>query len=424
MLRWPTGLLGPRPGLKEINLICWGGFVAFIAIPVVVILCIRARMGLDLIRGLHSDFTYFYGIGRIVNQYSAARVYDYPLQQTIFNQIYPLQNGVYGPSPYPPFVALLFSCFARLSFDAAYVLWGVTSLLLYFLGVRLAARRFLPRDRYVFSIVLCLALAFYPFFFETLINAQLAAVGFFAVSVAVSRDGMGKYVQSGLALSLLAYKPTLLVLLLPMLLVTRRFRTLVGFVGGVALLALVTTAIAGAGIWSAYANFLLEFGRVAGINGHSSLQLWQFVDLNSFSSAIMGGHIWIRWVILISAGGAAGWLAYLLWKSTGLGEAGDKLAWAATLTFTLLINVYVPMYDCVLVVIAVILSFSALKEREWTNGSNWMILLALLIFACSWITEAFARRHGIQIMSVVLVTLGLAQLGSLQSLVYQEKLSG
>jgi hypothetical protein len=113
-LRWPTRLLGPPPGLKEINLICWGSFVVFLLIPVCVILVIHARTGSDLIRGLHSDFTYFYGIGRIVNEYSVARVYDYQLQQRIFNEMYPLQSGVYGPSPYPPFVALVFSCFARL----------------------------------------------------------------------------------------------------------------------------------------------------------------------------------------------------------------------------------------------------------------------------------------------------------------------
>ena len=197
-LRWPTRLLGPRPGLKEINLVCWGSFVVFLVIPVAVILCIQARMGSDLIRGLHSDLTYFYGIGRIVNEYSAARVYDYPLQQKIFNEIYPLQVGVYGPSPYPPFVALVFSCFARLPFDVAYLLWGAISLLLYFFGLRIVARPFALQDRYIFSILLCLALAFYPFFFETLVNAQLAAVAFFAVSVAISRDRDGEFLQSGI----------------------------------------------------------------------------------------------------------------------------------------------------------------------------------------------------------------------------------
>jgi hypothetical protein len=45
-----------------------------------------------------------------------------------------------------------------------------------------------------------------------------------------------------------------------------------------------------------------------------------------------------------------------------------------------------------------------------------MVLLSLLIFGCSWITEAFARRHGIQIISILLVILGLAQLGCLQAL--------
>jgi hypothetical protein len=421
-LRWPTRLLGPPPGLKEISLICWGSFVVFLVIPVGVILVIHARMGSDLIRGLHSDFTYFYGIGRIVNEYSTARVYDYQLQQKIFNEIYPLQNGVYGPSPYPPFVALVFSCFARLPFDLAYLLWGATSLLLYFFGLRIMARQFALQNSYIFSIMLCLALAFFPFFFETLVNAQLAAVAFFAVSVAISQDRAGNYMQSGLALSFLTYKPTLLLLLLPMLFLTRRFRTVIGFGSGVALIVFLTTAIAGIGIWPVYGQFLIEFSRVAGINGHSTLQLWQFVDLHSFSSAAVGVHARIGSAILIGAAGTiAGWLAYLLWKSKGLGTAQEQLAWAATLTWTLLINVYVPMYDCLLVVIAVILSLSALKKLQWDQ--NWMVLLSVLIFACSWITEAFARRHGIQIISILLVILGLAQLGYLYSLTRQVPLA-
>jgi hypothetical protein len=121
-------------------------------------------------------------------------------------------------------------------------------------------------------------------------------------------------------------------------------------------------------------------------------------------------------VILISAAAAATWLAYLLLKSKVLGIAGEQLVWAATLTWTLLFNVYVPMYDCVFVVIALILTLSALKELEWSKGRNWMFLLSLLIFVFSWITEAYARRHGIQIMSILLVMLGLAQLACLQSL--------
>jgi len=417
-LRWPTRLLGPPPGLKEINLICWGSFVVFLVIPVAVILCIQARMGSDLIRGLHSDFTYFYGIGRIVNEYSAARVYDYHLQQRIFNEIYPLQKGAYGPSPYPPFVALVFSCFARLPFDLAYLLWDAISLLLYFFGLRILARQFALQDGYVFSIVLCLALAFFPFFFETLVNAQLAAVAFFAISVAISQDRAAKYMQSGLALSFLTYKPTLLLLLLPMLLLTRRFRTMIGFLSGVALIAFLTTVIAGIGIWPVYGHFLAEFSRVAGISGHSTLQLWQFVDLNSFSSAAAGGRTRIGSAILIGAAGTiAAWLAYLLWKSKGLGIAQEQLAWAATLTWTLLINVYVPMYDCLLVVIALILTLSALEKLGWNR--NWMVLLSVVIFACSWITEAFARHHGIQVMSLLLLILGLAQLFCLQSLTRQ-----
>ena len=51
---------------------------------------------------------------------------DYSLQQKIFNGINPAPGeGFYGPSPYPPFVALFFSLFARLPFNWALMFSGL-----------------------------------------------------------------------------------------------------------------------------------------------------------------------------------------------------------------------------------------------------------------------------------------------------------
>ncbi len=58
-----------------------------------------------------------------------------------------------------------------------------------------------------------------------------------------------------MALSILAYKPTLLLLLIPMLLLTRRFRAVRIHIG-VVMLILAATACGGMQIWPAYAHFL------------------------------------------------------------------------------------------------------------------------------------------------------------------------
>jgi hypothetical protein len=183
-------------------------------------------------------------------------LYDYNLQQKIFNQIYPAHEAFYGPSPYPPYVALFFRPFARVSFESAYLLWMGISLALYIAGIAAAVKEVFPRERLKISLIFCFALAFYPFVFGTLLNGQLASVAVFSIGLAIFQERHSNPFCSGLALSILAYKPTLLFLLLPMLLLTRRSKTLFGFIFGTVILIVVATAFTGIQIWPTYAHML------------------------------------------------------------------------------------------------------------------------------------------------------------------------
>ena len=417
-IHWPDRILGPRPGLKEVNLACWALFVAFLIVPVSIVFWLHSQTGSGSIRNLHFDFVYFYGIGQIAHQYPAVRVYDFVLQQKTFNQIYPLHT--YGPSPYPPFVALFFSLFARTSFETAYLLWAVVSLALYTVGIAATANEVFPGDRLKTSLTFCFALAFYPFSFETLLNGQLAAVAVCAVGLAISQERRSRPFRSGLALSMLAYKPTLLLLILPMLLLTRRFKSLFGFMTGAVVLMLVATAWAGVHIWPAYWRFLRGFGHVAGLGGQSALRLWQFVDFRSLSYAVPGGRSMVALAVLICLGAAIGtWLVVLLYRSATGEKPEQYLAWAVTLTWTLLLNVYVPIYDSVLVTIAVLLTLGALRDTPWSRASGWTIALSILILLSSRVTESIAQRHGIQLLSILIAVLGFGQLCLLHRLVHK-----
>jgi len=88
----------------------------------------------------------------------------------------------------------------------------------------------------------------------------------------------------------------------------------------------------------------------------------------------------------------------------------QNLAWASTLTWTLLLNVYVPIYDSVLAVIAIILTLGALKRLQLGAAMGWAVFLSMLIFAVSWITVSMALSHQVQLLSILLGMLGLGQL--------------
>jgi len=410
-LRWPSEFLGPMPGLNELHLACWTLVIVFFILRFCIPVWIQFKGGRGSIPLVPNDFTYFYGIGHIVNDYPAARLYDYGLQLQVFNDIYRPSTRAYGPSPYPPFVAVFFSLFAHFGFRLAFFLWMACSLFLYGVGIVAAVKDFFPNERIKVSLIFCFAVAFYPFFWGIFVNGQITSVAVGAVGLAVYLERRMRFIQSGLALSILAYKPTLLVLLIPMLLVTRRFRTLAGFATGVAALMLVGTAFGGLQIWPEYARLLSLFGQLTGMNGQSALLLYKYVDLNSFLQAIFGGRTVAATAILIAititVTTAA---AVLLWKSATGSKAAQSLAWAATITWTLLLNVYVPMYDSVLVVIAAMLTLGAVMELKWSGAVRWIVMVSALVFVVSWVTYDFAQAHQVQLLSIAFAILGVAQL--------------
>ncbi|HEX4322248.1 MAG TPA: glycosyltransferase family 87 protein [Acidobacteriaceae bacterium] len=415
-LRWPSRILGPRPGLFEINLACWGLFAGFVIVPLIAGFWIKWRAGAGMNFLLPCDFVYFYGIGHIALNYPLAELYDYPLVLRITDQVYPLHDLVWGPNPYPPYVGLLFSIYARVSFLQAYLLWVITSLGLYLTGVMAILKGVFPSEPLKRSLVICFALGFYPFFICTLKNGQLSTLAVFAVGLAILQESKGRPFLGGLALSLLVYKPTLLLLLGPMLLLTRRFRMLGGFVTGFAVLAGITTASGGAGIWLTYLHSLSFFRQFIASQGKSVLQLWEYVDFNSFSYSIPAGRSapFLAVLLCISCASVVA-LAAFLWKSARGGRNMQDLAWAATLTWTLLLNLYVPVWDSILVVLALLLTLRALNGIGWQGYTQWVIVIALLMLAATWNVIASTNRHGSQLMMLLLFALGILELFLLYS---------
>ena len=103
---------------------------------------------------------------------------------------------------------------------------------LYVSGSTLALAKFFPVEPLRRSLVLCLALSYAPFVVDTAASGQLSAVSFFALLMVLREDDLDHRLRRGLALSACLFKPTLPVLLLPMVLVTRRWRTFFGLRDG------------------------------------------------------------------------------------------------------------------------------------------------------------------------------------------------
>jgi hypothetical protein len=406
--RWPERILGSVPTLKDINLVCRGLLLTALVVPFCIVIQDHRNSG----QTLDKDFAVFYGMGRMLNEHPADQLYDYELQKRVLNEVHPLVKGKYGPIPYPPFVGLLFRPLAHISYSAAYLIWLSASLILYIAGLAIVSVRFFPDDPVRQSLIYCLALSFYPFLLGTIVNGQISAIGFFSLALVFREEDLKHRFRSGLALSLLLYKPTLIVLFVPMLFVTRRLRILLGMIIGAAALIVISITIEGFGVWRGYAHLLLNFASAsAGVHGHSFLRVWKYLDVISFSSSITGGRSWLGLLIFSTCGCWAAISLVKIWRKSAKDLSVDnKLLWAATLTWTLLLNVYVPIYDSILLVLSVIVTLAAIPEAIVRARFT---LIWFSIYALSWVTESLARQTGVQILTLLIAALGIVQLAAL-----------
>jgi hypothetical protein len=343
------------------------------------------------------DFVYFYSAGRIANEYSPEQIYNFDVQRRAFEEVRRLKgHWSYGPSPYPPFIPLLFSVFAHLPFARAYDVWQFCTLALFCGGIGLLARGVWGKRPFAHSL-LAACLSFYPFTIDTLATGQIAAIGCFAFSLALYQQGKGCQFRSGLALSLALYKPTLLLLVLPMLVVRKQWRTLAGVIVGAASLFAVVTAFMGVRVWAAYLSMVLSLRHL-----QAQLDFSRYVDVFAFSTLLAHNHSLIKNLILVGAFAVGGSFLVRVW----IRSRDNRIIWATTITWTLFLNLYVPIYDSILVIPGIIVSARALiayHRRSFTAA-------ALLLFCCSWVAEPIARATGIQALSIALVLLGALQL--------------
>jgi hypothetical protein len=254
---------------------------------------------------------------------------------------------------------------------------------------------------------------------ETLIGGQISTVAFFVISLSLSLDLAGRPFLSGLVLSACVYKPPLAMLLVFMLLFARQWRQLGGVVTGAVSIALATSLILGAGVWGRYFSLVGAMGKLY-MSSPSVLRVHKYVDIRTAFAALTG--VW--WlgplILLMTAMLCLPGLVRLWWRSGSSPEL-KLLAWAATLTWTLVLNAYVPIYDATLLIIAVvILSDLTLRPALMAYRSSFL-WLTLIVFCASWASGVIAQLLRVQVMTIALLGVGVYCLGLARD---QSKLMG
>ncbi len=402
----------------RIRFVCWGLLGVTVVLMVVSFATSDENHQTRFGKNLGEDFAGFYYAGKILNGPTPERLYDPATQDEAYYEILPTlrpQENLPGknlPYVHPPIVAFVFRPLAQLPYPAAYAVWLVISASLYVSGLAVTWRlvpSIPPGDR---AIAFLLALVFEPFLMECWLGGQLSAAAFLCMSLAFYLQQSGKPFLSGLALGLLLYKPTLVFLLLCMLLVARQWWTLLGVSVTGLTLGLVSLLAVGPSLCFTYIDALRGFTGTATGPG-LDLKNFKFIDLNFFFRNLFGGPTTLGKVLVPLIAVVPLVLLFKSWWNMDRGpESRRRLVWAGTVTWTMVINVYMGVYDMILVVPALLWTadvFYGPESRVVEFFSPFKLLVFLVAVLC-WITQPIAKLTGIQMITPVLFALAAFQL--------------
>ena len=395
-------IIGPLPGQREAR-----AFSVFALIAGLIACALSLYYGFRgetfMGRPMGSDFVEFYAAGKALNQHQPALIYDIPALTRIEQESLPAMSRtqmlIFG---YPPVVGQLYRPFALLPYKWAYCGWLVFSLSLYASGLWLLFRGWAGASYRRTAFLLSLSAPMYAL--ETWIGGQLSVVTFFAVILFVCCFEKRWEVLAGVALGLATYKPSLIAIPAAMMILGGCWRMFAGLCGGSVLLLLGSLATAGVNGLRLWMVQMKVFAGIATTN-ESIIRRTKYVDLNSFFTILLGGGSAERVLATLAAAGAFLILAWTWWRNRGQSHEVQRYLWGATLTWTLLINIYAPVYDTILLIPAgalVARSLYGRSKREQAGLQLWLIALWL----APWLTQSWADYLRLQILTLVLAGFG------------------
>jgi hypothetical protein len=173
-------------------------------------------------RKLGGDFTEFYGAGKIVLSGRLDKLYDRN-EQTSAQKDIVLERDAFVPFAYPPQMALFYSLFSMIPFQASYLLHTFLMIAALVYSLYLLQGIGFYRSIY-FEFVLAAMLFYYPIF-RAVLGGQNTPITILLLSASYAALRAEKQVLAGIYLGLLLYKPQLSIVLLCLLLLIGKWRT-------------------------------------------------------------------------------------------------------------------------------------------------------------------------------------------------------
>ena len=305
-----------------------------------------------------ADFGNYYVYAKVGLNQGWSRLYDLAAQQHEWLRLGGPDVIPWFPIIYPPPLAWLVVPFTVLPMPVAFACWTALLLGLILLTCRLVAPGSTPMARWMGLVAV---LAVFPVLFALLLG-QVLIVELAAVAGAWWLIGRGREIPAGLLLIALVFKPQIAILLPVVLLVIGRWRTVVVWFAGSALVAVIAVLTTGLSGLHEYALRLADAAAVAP----------QFLVPTQFTLAGLLGHGVVTIVVSALAVALTVGVAYRHRAE------GATIPVAAALVGSMLITPYLHYQDLSALLLAGGIALHGPLDR-WQRGplvAGYLLLIA------------------------------------------------
>jgi hypothetical protein len=349
---------------------------------------------------LGGDYVMLYVAGQVVADGQADKLYDDALNQQRSSRLFPGMDARESwPFRYPPTVATAMVPLSQLPLASSYGLFLCLQLGLLALSLRWIYLNFSilqQRSGWLWAIVGS------PLVLESLIGGQVSLLALACLTGFIHFWKRDRHALAGCLLALTLYKPNVAAMLVLAALVVRP-RMLVGFVPTAVVGLLIALATTG---WSGIMEYVGLATQLASSAWSLETPYWKVHGLAPWFQGCFHSHgkLICGLVGLISSLTIA-----LCWRAR---TVPDTVACALLLCGNALFNPYVPIYDLVLLELALILVCQAAYEGRWQMATPLALqALGLLLFVGPHLSQAVARPLGWQpfpwlLLAVVACALG------------------
>lgn len=358
---------------------------------------------------LGQDYLAFFMAGDLVANGHAARLYDLAAQ-TEYQRLFmaTLNPAWSGTCLYlnPPHYAWAMSLLARLGYGPSLAAWWTLSLAC-FAATAWQWRRWLGPARIRPALLLAICS---PPWFWALAGGQNTFFSLFILTTFCTLLLRGRPFWAGLALSLLLYKFQLIALPAAFLLLTGRWRALLGLAGGTLATLTLTLVTVGGESLGAYAALAGQFADLMRVGGFDIPKQHSW---HGFVALLGSGWLPPPWLRALTAGASLATVALLLhtWRGPWLPvQARLPLQLAATLVAAVVTSPHLFHYDMLLLALPAVLAGSAAIGTAGRARARRLTLVLAALFVWLAVSPYATKLAPLQ-LSPVLMLLWLWLLG-------------